>query len=233
MKLALMQPYFFPYLGYFDLIFQSDLWIVFDTVQYIRRGWINRNRVLHSRQGWQYIIAPVKKHARTTRIQDIRIADTQPWREKIFGQLGHYKRSAPFYKEVTALIASCLASPEASLARLNVRCLQKVCHYIDIPFEYRFLSEMGLELGPISAPDEWALRLAEALHATTYINPPGGEGLYSSQKFEASGIKLIIRHLPPLEYECPGYTFIPNLSIIDVLMWNEPARVRLHLERYR
>ncbi len=232
MKLGLMQPYFFPYLGYFDLIFQTDFWIVFDTAQYTRRDWINRNRVLHQRSGWQYITVPVAKHRRETPIQDIRIAMNQPWREKILGQLGHYRRRAPFYHEVITLLEGCLWPDESSLARLNVRCLAAVCDYLDIPFHPHFFSDMDLELGPIHAPDDWALQIALALGAEEYVNPPGGVGLYDPVKYARAGVKLTIRHLPPLEYACPGYEFIPNLSILDVLMWNEPARVRAHLEAH-
>ncbi len=232
MKLGLMQPYFFPYLGYFDLIYQTDVWIVFDTVQYTRRGWMNRNRILHPRSGWQYITVPVQKHPRDTPIKAIRIAQTQPWREKILGQLGHYRRRAPFYHEVIALVKRCLWPDESSLARLNVRCLAAVCDYLDIPLQPRYLSEMNLELGVIREPDDWALQIALALGADEYVNPPGGKGLYDPQKYARAGVKLTIRNLPPLEYTSPGYEFIPNLSILDVLMWNEPARVRAHLEAH-
>lgn len=231
MKLGLMQPYFFPYLGYFDLIFQTDLWIVFDTVQYTR-GWINRNRVLHQQSGWQYITVPVQKHARATPIEAIRIAETHPWREKILGQLDHYRRHAPFYKDVIALVKDCLHAGDAAIARLNVRCLEAVCDYLAIPFTHRYLSEMDLTLGPIHAPDDWALQIALALGADEYVNPPGGKGLYDPQKYARAGVKLTIRNLPPLEYPTPGYEFIPHLSIIDVLMWNDPARVRAHLEQH-
>ena len=89
MVLGIMQPYFFPYLGYFDLINRCDKWIVFDTPQYIRHGWINRNRILHPQQGWQYIIVPVKKHKRDTPINQIEIVPPALWSPRILGQLMH------------------------------------------------------------------------------------------------------------------------------------------------
>ena len=234
MKLALMQPYFFPYLGYFDLIYQADLWIVFDTVQYIRRGWINRNRVLHQTRGWQYITVPVRKRPRDARICEMEIANDLPWREKLLGQLQHYKRHAPYFSQVMHVLEAGIASSdEVFISRLNVRCLELVCEYLDIPFHYRFLSDMNLDIGPIHAPDDWALHISKALGAKEYINPPGGKDIYDPDKFRRHGIRLTIRQLPVLEYECNGYEFIPNLSIIDVLMWNQPAKVRGHLERHR
>jgi len=82
-----MQPYFIPYLGYFDLINRTDCWVVFDTVQYIRHGWVNRNRILHSDSGWQYIMVPLKKHSRKAAIKDIEIAANIDWKNRILAQL--------------------------------------------------------------------------------------------------------------------------------------------------
>lgn len=233
MKLGIMQPYFFPYLGYFDLIYQTDQWVVFDSVQYIRRGWVNRNRVLHQNQGWQYVTVPVEKHARQTVIRDIKIAaDGGKWRGKLLGQLRHYKRHAPFFKETFALVEEGIFSENSSLSRLNANCLRLVCEYLEIDFNCQILSEMHLALGPINEPDDWALRISEALRAAEYINPPGGVQIYQPEKYHAAGVKLTIRQLPPLEYSCGRYEFIPNLSIIDVLMWNAPEKIRQHLEEH-
>jgi hypothetical protein len=91
---------------------------------------------------------------------------------------------------------------------------------------------MQLELGPVEAPDEWALRISEAIGAEEYVNPSGGMGLFDSSKFDADGIKLTIRNLPPIEYTCRGYEFVPAMSIIDVLMWNSPDEVRDYLSEH-
>lgn len=229
MKLGVMQPYFFPYIGYFDLIHQTDRWIVFDTAQYIRHGWVNRNRIIHPRQGWQYIGVPVQRHHRETPIKDIQIAEDGRWRDRLVGQLQHYKKRAPFFTQVMDLVLACLQDREGSLSRLNASSLARVCAYLDIPFDHDFFSEMDLQLGPVECPGDWALRIAEALGATEYINPPGGADLFESSKFEAAGIRLSIQ--PPVElvYGCRGYEFQPNLSILDVLMWNSPASVRAYL----
>lgn len=233
MKLGLTQPYFFPYLGYFDLIYQTDQWIVFDSVQYIRRGWGNRNRVLHQNQGWQYLVIPLKKHSRDTSIRDIEIVDDDKWQDKIIGQLQHYKKHAPYFKQTMSIVEKGIVSDNVSLARLNVNCLSLVCQYLGIEFRYQYFSNMHLDLGPIDGPGDWALRVSEALGATEYVNPPGGVAIYDPEKFNAAGIKLTIRRLPPIEYECHRYEFIPHLSIIDVLMWNAPEKVRAHLEKHR
>lgn len=233
MKLGLMQPYFFPYLGYIDLIYQTDLWIIFDKVQYIKGGWINRNRILHPGDEWWYITVPVKQHSYNIPICDVVIArNNRQWQTRILRQLEHYKKYAPYFQETTALVKKGIYSEDTSIARLNVNCLGIMCEYLEIDFHYQYFSEMQLNLGPIEGPGDWALRISEALGATEYVNPPGGVDLFDLDKFHSSGIKLTIRHLPPLEYQCSHYKFIPNLSIIDVLMWNAPEKVREHLEKH-
>lgn len=225
MKLGIMQPYFFPYLGYFDLILHTDRWIVFDTPQYIRHGWVNRNRILHPDTGWQYVTVPLRKHSHLAAIKDIEINETLPWRQTIFGQLTHYRRRAPYYEATVAFVHDCLDCQETSLARLNVRILERVCTLFRIPFEHQAHSEMDLPLGPVNGPGEWALRISEALGATEYLNPPGGEMLFDPGAFAATGITLTIRHPPSMTYHCRGYGFEPNLSVIDVLMWNKPEDI--------
>jgi hypothetical protein len=233
MKLALMQPYFFPYLGYFDLINISDRWIVFDSVQYIQRGWINRNRILHPKEGWQYIIVPRKKHGTQTAIKDVEVSTAPKWPRRILAQIQHYQKGAPYYGETYQLVEECLAVKESSLSRLNVAILEKVCRYLGMSFHYEYFSEMVLELGPVEGPGDWALRIAASLGAKEYVNPPGGKTIFDPSRFQAAGIKLNIRNLPHMEYNCRGYNFVPDLSIIDVLMWNPPEKVKGYLDEHR
>ena len=231
MKLGIMQPYFFPYLGYFDLINYTDKWIVFDDVQYIRHGWINRNRILHPSAGWSYIIVPVKAH-RDILIREVSIADDGKWKARILGQLQHYKKKAPYYREVVNLFEDCVSYESKLISQLNVYALKKVCIYMGIKFNYSFFSEMNLKLDFINGPGNWALRISQALGAEEYVNLPGGESLFDKEEFTNSDIKLTIRNFPVLTYDCPGYEFLPNLSIIDILMWNSPEEVKRYLDKH-
>jgi len=233
MILGIMQPYFFPYLGYFDLINYTDRWIVFDTVQYIRHGWINRNRILHPKEDWQYVIVPRKKHRRQTAIKDVEVSADPKWRLRILAQIQHYQKRAPYYGETYQLVEECLAVKQNSLSRLNVAILEKVCLYLGISFQYGYFSKMVLELGPVERPGDWALRIAESLGAKEYVNPPGGEEIFDQSRFKAAGIKLNIRNLPHMEHNCRGYNFVPGLSIIDVLMWSPPEKVKGYLDEHR
>ena len=233
MKLGIMQPYLFPHLGYFDLIRGVDRWVVFDATQYPRHGWVNRNRILHPVRGWQYIIAPLVRHHRETRICDIQVVEGCGWRERIERQLEHYRGKAPHFDAVMSLVRDCLSVPSRSLSCLNVESLRRTCAFLEIPFPFTVFSEMGLSLGPVEGPGDWALRIAEALGAQEYINPPGGKDLFDPSKFAASGIRLTIQEPVYFRYEVPGYVFEPALSILDALMWNSRDRLRAYLSGQR
>ena len=229
-KVAIMQPYFFPYLGYFALIKHTDFFVSFDPVQYIRKGWINRNRVLKPGEGWQYITAPVQAADREALIKDVLVTEGDAWKTQILRQLEHYKKRSPYYAEVKALLERCFANPDLSISRLNTFYLAQVCGYLEIPFHHAVFSDMNLELGPVHAPDEWALRTSQAMGATTYINPPGGREFFSPEKYEQGGIDLqfLSINLEPYSQRRPA--FEAGLSIVDVLMFNTPEQVRTMLD---
>jgi hypothetical protein len=233
MKLAVMQPYFFPYLGYFDLINMVDEWIVFDTAQYMRHNWVNRNRVLHPHGGWQYIIVPIKSHRQATPINQIEISDASDWRSGILRQFLHYKKEAPHFADVMAFLEDCLSGSESSLARFNVNIFRKTCQKLGIDRPIRVFSEMNLTLGPIHAPQDWALRICQAVGASEYINRPGGAGLFDENAFMDCGIKLTIQSFENMTYPCGRRTFIPDLSIIDVMMWNSPEQIKYYMDAFR
>jgi hypothetical protein len=228
-----MQPYFFPYLGYFDLIHNTDCWVVADSVQYIRHGWVNRNRILSQSGEWQYIVAPVRKHPLQTAICDIRIADAEDWRERIRRQVEHYRKRAPHYRATRELLEDCLCVRDSSLSALNVAVLSKLCRFLGLRFEPKVLSQMPIVLDGVAGAEELAIRLTRAVGADEYVNPPGGRDLYNPAAFAAHGLRLTIRPMVEFPYSCGPYAFVPHLSILDVLMWNEPAAIREYLDRPR
>jgi hypothetical protein len=230
MILGAMQPYFFPYLGYFDLINRSDRWIVFDTPQYMRQGWVNRNRILHSQQGWEYIIVPLKKHPRETPINQVEAVDFPDWRRRITHQFTPYRGRAPYYRETMALLEDCFATEERNLSRLNIHCLGRVCRYLDIPWAPQIFSEINLSLGPVQEAADWALRIAEAAGASEYLNPPGGATLYDAERFARHGIRLLLQEDFNFEYDCGAGGYVPKLSVLDVMMWVSPGEIKAHLD---
>ncbi len=227
MKLAIMQPYFFPYIGYSSLIKHTDKFILFDEVQFIRHGWIERNRILKQTGGWMYIKVPIiKKEGRATLIKDILIDNEQPWREKIFAQLIHYKKKAPYYFTVHNILTRVLNNHFDFLVDLNKTSLFAVCEYLDINRNIEVFSEMSLNIQQPDAPDEWALNICNSIpNVSEYINPIGGKDIFDETKYKKTKLKLSFLEQSKSPYNQGGDVFEPALSVLDVLMFNSKSQV--------
>jgi hypothetical protein len=235
MKLVVMQPYFLPYLGYFDLLNITDEWIVFDTPQYMRHGWINRNRVLHPQEGWQYIGVSLKKHARNTPLNRVEVADPD-WGDMILRKLVHYKKEAPYYRQTIAFFEDCFGRlrPVRNLSQINTDLFIRVARLLGIDRPITIFSELNLTLpGPVKGPGDWGLRVAQAVGASEYINRPGGADLFDARKFEEHGIKLTFQDYKTMIYSCGMRAFVSDLSIVDVMMWNSCATIKRYLDTFR
>lgn len=227
MRLGIMQPYFFPYLGYFSLIKHADLFILFDTPQFIRHGWIERNRILKPDVGWMYVSVPLIKHELQTPIKDVKIDNSQDWRHKLLAMLTHYKKRAPYYAQTLSVLESVLDVNTDSIVALNKAALEAVCRYLGINTQIAVFSEMALEIEPVEAPDEWALNICRALGADEYWNPPGGEAFFDPEKYARNKVKLLF-HRQTLSFYSQRRgqdNFEPGLSILDVMMFNSPEAI--------
>lgn len=229
---GIMQPYFFPYLGYFSLLKHSHVFILLDTVQFIRHGWIERNRILKQDAGWLYIKVPLVRHPRQTLIKDVRIDRRYDWQRRLKAQLQVYKKHAPNYRAVSELVSGVLDDDSTDLVSLNRRSLEAVCAYLGIATRLHVFSEMELEIETPTAADEWALNICRALGVSEYRNPPGGRSFLDPSKYAAAGIDLKIHSTALAEYDQRRRPFEPALSIIDVLMFNAPATVNGMLDDY-
>ncbi|WP_428077377.1 WbqC family protein [Candidatus Avelusimicrobium alvi] len=235
MKLGIMQPYFFPYLGYISLIKHTNQFILFDSVQFIKHGWIERNRILKQGGGWTYIAIPLEKHPRETLIKDIRIRK-EPWQEKLIAQLTFYKRRAPYYAQTIDVVKEAIALDTDSITLLNYNVLKTICKYLSIPFNCQIFSKMNLQIETPHAPDEWALNICKVINGTTeYWNPPGGISFFDRKKYECSQIKLVFQQVELLPYSQYGLSpsFEAGLSIVDVMMFNSPQTICSMLDRFK
>jgi len=225
MKLAIMQPYFFPYIGYWQLIAAVDTFILFDDVQYQRRGWINRNRILKHGGGWQYITVPVRKHLRSELIRNIYAKDDSSWKNQILRQLEHYayKKNAKFYNETVEIIKNIFKNITSErIVEINYELIMGICKYLDITTNVQISSSLNFNYKEVHDAGEWALRIAEQTHAQEYINPIDGAKLFDMNKFRSSNIQLGFLKKAEISYD-QGQTFEPWLSIIDILMFNGPV----------
>jgi len=232
-KLAVMQPYFFPYIGYFSLIKHVDEFILFDPVQYIRHGWIERNRILKQSEGWLYVRVPIVRESSRSLIKDIIINNQENWVEKITAQLQVYKKTAPHYSTVYPFLKNLLETKHKSIVSLNQSCLEEVCKYLGFYKELPVFSDMGLKIEQPVEPDDWALNISKALDGVTeYWNPPGGKDFFSREKYLKSGIELKFHEVELQQYDQGKRDFEAGLSIIDVLMFNSISEINSMLDMY-
>lgn len=224
-KVAIMQPYFFPYLGYYSLIENSDEFIIFDVVQYMRHGWIERNRVLKPEVGWQYIAAPLVKVDFGTKIMDVKIKNVEDWRDKIVRQLAHYKKKSPHYQNAIEVVKEAMNIETDNIVEMNKNILEVTSKYIGLSPNMSVFSVMDVKIDDVNHPGEWALNISKAIGADEYINPVGGVEIFDPEQFESSKIKLTFLGNNLLPYSQRRDPFEPGLSIIDAMMFNSPERI--------
>lgn len=233
MKLGIMQPYFAPYLGYISLIKHTDKFILFDPVQFIRHGWIERNRILTNDGGSCYISIPLEKHSRNTIIQDIKIKNSVAWKDKLRSQLTFYKKGNRYYRNVMSCINAVLDNNYDSITHLNRDLLIAICDYLSIDASFEIFSEMNLKIETPHGPDEWALNICKAHGGVKeYWNPPGGMSFFNPEKYKAANLKLIFQKVKLIPYKQRENNFQPGLSIIDVMMFNHPEKINEMLDNY-
>lgn len=233
-RLGIMQPYFFPYLGYFSLIRATNKWIVFDTAQYTDCTWMNRNRIIDpNNYGWIYFTVPVKKHHLKTPINQIEIHNQENWKEKMIAQLGYYKKYAPNYNEVVDFLENTLSHEFNLVSELNTHALQATCNYLGIDFNYEIFSEMELDVKPVYEPDEWGLNISQAMGVSDFVNPEGGQTFVNRQKYKNKEVNLKFLEFVDQTYDQKLNEFLPRLSIIDTMMFNSPEAINQMLENYK
>lgn len=217
---AIMQPYFFPYIGYWQLIHAADRFVLLDDVQYMRHSWVNRNRILKPDGGWQYILIPLKKHGMTESIKSVQADINKQWKELIIRQLAHYKSKARYFHETNEIVRDALfGNVHPGIADINFSIIKKLCACLNLKTEITISSEQNFDYTNIGDAGEWALRIAEQMGATEYINPVAGAALFDREKFAFNNIKLSFLKSREMVYSQSG-AFEPFLSIIDVLMFN-------------
>lgn len=233
MRIGIMQPYFFPYLGYFSLIKHTDNFILFDPVQFIRHGWIERNRILKQNGGWVYIKVPLLNKGRDVLIRDIQIDNSQDWQGKILAQVQHYKRIAPYYYRVRSLLGDLMSIRSNSIVEVNKSLLLGIGNYIGVNKEIQIYSQLDLNIETPNTPDEWALNICRAMEGVTeYWNPPGGVTFFDRNKYHNAGIKLKFQSVILSPYKQGDTEFETGLSIIDVLMFNDIDSINHMLDQY-
>lgn len=229
MKLGIMQPYFFPYLGYWQLIQAVDQYVIFDDANYIKNGWVNRNRILIAGKP-AYFNVPLCGASIHKKINEIMVNPDIRLRQKGLKTLENAYGRAPYFKEVYPLAEEILKGGGANLGEYLTDSIRLICGYLRIDTE--LLLSSALPKNPDLKGQERILDMCRHLKAEEYYNAEGGQELYSYQKFRENGIRLAFIKSRPVSYRQPAREFIPNLSILDVMMFNSVDAIRGMLGSY-
>ncbi|MDR2191638.1 MAG: WbqC family protein [Endomicrobium sp.] len=227
MKLAIMQPYFFPYICYWQAIAAVDKYVVYDDVNYIKGGWVNRNRILVGNSA-KFVTLALDKSSPYKKINEIDIL--QYGKQNAVNAIENAYRKAPYFKEIFPFIKSIIANQEPNLAEYLYSQIKNVANYLNITTKL-LLSSRDVEKDSALKGQEKVLDICKRLGATQYINAIGGQELYSASEFEKNGIALNFLKTHNIEYKQFDNTFVPNLSILDALMFNPVENVKRMLSK--
>lgn len=224
-----MQPYFLPYIGYFQLIRSADFFVVYDDIKYTKKGWINRNRLLLNGRDDVFSL-PLQKGSDDLNVCDRQLAPCFN-KNKLLSKIKEAYRAAPNFEEVFPLIEKIVGCTESNLFKFILNSLKQVCIYLAI--DTPIITSSTLELRQGLSGLARVIETCERLSAETYINPIGGRDLYSSEDFAAHGIDLQFLQPRMCSYQQFAHPFVPWLSILDVMMFNDADSIRQnYLDNY-
>ena len=230
MKLAIMQPYFLPYIGYFQLMNAVDEFVIYDNIEFTKRGWIQRNRILVN--GTSSIFSlPLRKASDYLDVCERCLSDTfDSERAKIFRRIESTYRRAPYFASTMPLIKRCFEYEDRNLFRFIYNSLAVVREYLGITT--RITVSSSLDSDPDLKGQDRVISICQEMSADRYVNPISGRALYSEESFIEKQIVLSFIESKASEYPQFGNTFVPKLSIIDVMMFNSKERINKMLKEY-
>lgn len=229
MNLAIMQPYFFPYLGYFHLLKAVDKFVIYDDVNFINRGWVNRNRIPINGEA-RYFTIPLSAASQNEKINQIRVVEDFAWKKKMFQTFDQVYAKAPFKKNGLEILGSVLDNDSTMLVDYCVKSITQIATFLGI--ECEIISSSHSYDNSVLKSEDRIIDICIREKADKYINLMGGRDLYISSNFTAKGCELnfIKSNLPPYSTVAP--VFIPGLSILDIVMNCEKDHIKQMLNEY-
>lgn len=229
MKIGIMQPYFIPYIGYWQLMNAVDKYVIYDDVHYINRGWVNRNRILVNGRA-KYFIIPIKGASQNKIINEIEIDVDSKIISKNLRTIEYVYKKAPYFQEAFPIIEKILNYKESRLVSYIEFSFYVICNYLDIQTEFIISSSLSKDCN--LRGEKKILNICKLLQATEYYNSVGGKQLYSFKDFENMGITLKFLQTNKIMYKQFNNEFQPNLSILDVMMFNSRKDIKGFLNQY-
>ncbi len=228
--ISIMQPYIFPYIGYFHLIEASNLFVFYDDVNYIKKGWINRNKILLNEKEYLFTI-PMQKVSQNKLINEIKPIIDEKWKGKFYNNLEFAYKKAPNYKNVMELIKETLERDYNDITDLCIKSIEQVYSYLDKDFNFVKSSSYSPETKELEKADR-LIKITKKANTKRYLNAIGGQSLYNKEYFKTHGIELYFIKSKIDEYKQFGNDFIKGLSIIDVLMFNDKKTIENFFHNY-
>lgn len=229
MKVAIMQPYFFPYIGYWQLINAVNKFVIYDDVNFIKGGWINRNKILMNNEA-KMINLRMYGSSANKYINEIGVSEDKVYNKKILKTLESCYKKAPYFSDVFPIVENIITHNERKLAKYLEYSIRQICNYLLINTELIISSSINKN-NNLNAQDK-ILEICELLKVDNYYNSIGGQELYSYEDFASQGIKLRFLKTGMIKYKQFNNEFIPNLSIIDVMMFNSVEDLKNMLDDY-
>ena len=225
-----MQPYIFPYIGYFQLIYGVDKFVIYNDVNFINRGWINRNNILVGGKASLFSI-PLKKASQNKLISEVEVSTEQKWKAKLLKTLTLAYKKAPCFEATYALVEEILEGDYVSISDLATSSIRKIMNYLSI--DTQLVAHSAVYNNSTLKGQDRILDICLQEQAKTYINPIGGMEIYDNALFEKNEIDLFF--IKTMEHKYTQYknAFVPYLSIIDVLMFNEKEAIWDLLPKYK
>lgn len=227
-KIAIMQPYFFPYLGYWQLINAVDTFVLYDDVNFIKGGWINRNKILVNSAGYMLTL-PLINSSSFSLIKDIKVTSNIKIKEKLLKTIEYNYNKAKYYNDVIEKIKEIIFS-NGSIVDVILESILWLKEYLNI--ETCILKSSEIEKDTQFKGQDKVIDIVKRLDGKQYINAIGGMELYDKEIFKNNGIDLKFIKMKDIKYKQYNNEFVPNLSIIDVLMFNPPEKIREMLDDY-
>jgi hypothetical protein len=229
MIVSIMQPYFLPYIGYFQLFHNSDVFVLHDDVQYIKDGWVNRNRILvNGAPAW--ITLPVLQGSYRLKINQREYQLERPIVHRILRRIDAAYRDAPYFDHIMPLLRDILGFADPNVAAFNANLVRRIACHLELTA--RVIRSSALAKEDHLSGEERVIDMCRLLGATRYVNPIGGVKLYSTENFARYGISLSFLDSRVAAYAQFGEEHVPSLSIVDVLMFNGRDAIRKLLTEF-
>ena len=229
MKLGIMQPYFFPYIGYWQLLNEVDVYVIYDDVNFIKGGWINRNRILVNGKP-TYFNVQMKGASPFKKINEVEVSDDAVFKRKLLSTLKMSYSKAPYFEQIYPIIENIINNKESSLSRYLEYSIRTIANYLDM--NTKIIVSSNIEKNNELKGKEKVIHICNILGATDYINAIGAQEMYDYESFDENGIQLNFLKTNDIIYRQYSDEFVPYLSIIDVLMFNSKEEVKNLLNQF-